>query len=113
MVSVANLLRILKSAVNLLPEKSQSLLQPGWLNTVPLEIPLKFGTTGVKELFLWHRSLKQQEKRMGSNTVAVRGWSRARRTHIHPLTPVGAHTHTLHLDFQAMHGIFRQNSNIY
>lgn len=33
---------------------------------------------------------------MGSNTLAVRGWRRARQTCIHPPTLVGAHTAPTH-----------------
>lgn len=72
MVSVVNLLQVLKSATKLLPEKSQSLLKPSRLNIEPIQISLKFGTTRVKELFLWHMSLKQQEKRMGPHRSCQR-----------------------------------------
>lgn len=82
MVPAANLLQILKSAVSLFPEKSQSLLQPGRLNTVPLKIPLKFSTMGVKDRW------KQEKEGRASTQYLSLAWRCMRQTHIH--TPTDA-----------------------
>lgn len=59
-------------AAKLLPENSPCLLKPGRLNIEPIQVSLKSATTIVKELFLWHMSLQQQEKRMGSHRSCQR-----------------------------------------
>lgn len=104
MVSGVNLLQVLMLAAKLLPEKSQSLLKPRRLNIEPIQISLKFGTTRVKELFLWHMSLKQQEKRMGPHRSCQKVELSKASTYT-PTDTSGAHTHPP-LDFLATHSIF-------
>lgn len=84
MVSVANLLQALKSSVNLLPKKYQSLLKPGRPNIEPIQISLKFGTTRVKELFaLAHVTETTGEKDGLPQELSEGGAEQGRHIHTH------------------------------